>query len=66
MRNSTARSSIELEPIRDGMDWIQVPRIDKGLLLTGARPSISTHLAISVLSADDGLTSAKEVSWYRY
>jgi hypothetical protein len=39
------------------MDRIKVPRIDSGMLFAGTEPSISIHLAISVLSADKGLTA---------
>jgi hypothetical protein len=51
------------------MDRIKVPRIDSGMLFAGTEPSISIHLAISVLSADKGLTAEiddSNRSWWRY
>src|SRR5690242_10696125 len=44
------------------MDWIQVPRMDRGLLSAGAEPSISIHLDIKVVSSHAGLTMAREAS----
>jgi len=39
------------------MDRMKVPKIDNGMLFAGTEPSMSIHLAISVLSADEGLTA---------
>jgi hypothetical protein len=36
---------------------MKVPRIDNGMLFAGTEPSMSIHLAISVFSADKGLTA---------
>ena len=51
-----ARSSIELEPIRDGIVGPKSPRSTVVVFLSFVSPSILMYLAMSVVSSDDGRT----------